>query len=236
MAELARLIWACALDVFFSNRLFHCAANDAFMTLITLINLLVLSAGDQASMTDKKDSPIILSIDFEGGRTPCGARVTTEAGFALLDPQLLIGSMDIVRDAMRYTKSFHHLFSGRTHVHPDAVVEAKMRINHDRSFTNRPRWTFAFGPNPGRKQKIPKGDSEQILSADTQIVEFDTLARHLRDLVDAAGSVLDGTAVGHPSLSIATKPYFDARLFNSKPQRNSKKVGIRFGPFDYFSS
>lgn len=68
--------------------------------------------------------------------------MTTEAGLSLQNPRLLIGSADVVRDAMHREKSLNHLFFEKTHVDPDAVVEANSRIHHGRSFTDCPDWNL----------------------------------------------------------------------------------------------
>jgi hypothetical protein len=192
--------------------------------MIVFINLLALFIGDQLCMLPQDQCPIIVSIDFEGGRDSSGERVTTEAGFPFLDPRLLINSTDMVRDAMRHTNSHHFLFRGRVNTHPDPVVEFNMRINRYR----RPRWGFAFGPHPENSQMITTGDGQQRLSADTEVIHFETLGDRLRSLVVAAGAMLGDVEMAAPRLYVAIKPYFKAQLFRSEPQKRQKKVSPTF--------
>jgi hypothetical protein len=172
------------------------------MTLIVLINLLALFIGDQPCILPKDQCPIIVSIDFEGGRNSSSERVTTEAGFSFLNPQLLINSRDMVHDAMRHKNSHHFLFRGRVNTHPDPVVESNMRIHRHR----RPRWGFAFGSHPENSQMITTGDGLQRLSAGTEVIDFETLDYRLRSLVVAAGAMLGDVTMAAPRLYMAIKP------------------------------
>jgi hypothetical protein len=95
-------------------------------TATVLINLLVLFIGNQPCMLTKDQCPIVISIDFDGGRDSSGERVTTEAGFSFLDPQLLINSTDMFRNAMRHTNSHNFSFTGRVNTRPNPVVESNM--------------------------------------------------------------------------------------------------------------
>jgi hypothetical protein len=190
------------------------------MTLIVLINLLALFIGDQSCILPTAHCPIIVSIDFEGGRGCFGERVTTEAAFSFLDPQLLIKPTDMMRDTMRHITSHHFLFRSRVNTHPDPVVESNMRIDRHR----RPQWGFAFSPHPENSQIITIGDSLQQLSADTEVIDFETLEHRLRLLVVAAGAMLGDVRMAPPRLCVTIKPYFKAQLFKSEPQKRQRKV------------
>jgi hypothetical protein len=211
------LVWACGLDNVLDSHDFHNAGNDAYITMLAIIAMLVLfSGGSTPGVLGTKLCPIFCAVDFEGGERKNRTKIDTEAGVAVLDPLSLVGvvgAQNIMDAAKKSIKTSHFIFNGDQHVHPTFTIENSMKIwRDDPTHVNRPRWNFVAGATK-TFTTIPKGRDVQRISADTQIVPRGNLAPHLNNVIKSVGGQIRFSGEQPPGLLNEVKPFYDTSGF-----------------------